>query len=101
MMRTAFCWEPMDSPDLGQLEDILGYKFDDANLLARAVTHRSWAHERVSPGRGRLARQLHNEALEFLGDSVLGLVVADYLCRAYPEASEGELSRMKHRLVSE
>jgi ribonuclease-3 len=40
------------------------------------------------------------KALEFLGDSVLGLVVADYLCRAYPGGTEGELSRMKHRLVS-
>src|SRR4030095_2017669 len=46
------------------------------------------------------ARQLHNEALEFLGDSVLGLIVADYLCKAYPAGTEGELSRMKHRLVS-
>lgn len=91
----------MGASDLEQLEHILGYKFGDCSLLERAVTHRSWAHERVSPGRGRQARQLHNEALEFLGDSVLGLVVADYLCRAYPEATEGELSRMKHRLVSE
>src|SRR5437764_171799 len=46
------------------------------------------------------ARQLPNEALEFLGDSVLGLIVADYLFRANPRATEGELSRMKHRLVS-
>lgn len=65
------------------------------------MTHRSWAHEQVAPGAEDLARRLHNEALEFLGDSVLGLIVADYLCRAYPEGTEGELSRMKHRLVSE
>src|SRR2546430_10133929 len=64
------------------------------------MTHRSWAHEQVSPRQQREARDLHNEALEFLGDSVLGLVVADYLFKAYPGASEGELSRMKHRLVS-
>src|SRR2546430_4141156 len=64
------------------------------------MTHRSWAHEQVSPRQQREARDLHNEALEFLGDSVLGLVVADYLFRAYPGATEGELSRMKHRLVS-
>ena len=56
--------------------------------------------EQVAPGNEEQARQLHNEALEFLGDSVLGLVVADYLCRAYPDVTEGELSRMKHRLVS-
>jgi len=54
----------------------------------------------VAPGNEEQARQLHNEALEFLGDSVLGLIVADYLCRAHPEVTEGELSRMKHRLVS-
>ena len=64
------------------------------------MTHRSWAHEQVSPRSQHEARRLHNEALEFLGDSILGLVVADYLFRAYPRATEGELSRMKHRLVS-
>ncbi len=87
-------------PDLGLLETILDYTFQNRTLLERAVTHRSWAHEQVAPGAEDLARRLHNEALEFLGDSVLGLIVADYLCRAYPEGTEGELSRMKHRLVS-
>jgi ribonuclease-3 len=87
-------------PDLDLLERILSYPFQNRSLLERAVTHRSWAHEQVAPGAENRARQLHNEALEFLGDSVLGLIVADYLCRAYPEGTEGELSRMKHRLVS-
>lgn len=64
------------------------------------MTHRSWAHEQVSSRSQRDARNLHNEALEFLGDSILGLIVAEYLFRAYPQATEGELSRMKHRLVS-
>ncbi|MDX6404051.1 MAG: ribonuclease [Blastocatellia bacterium] len=84
-----------------QLEEILGYQFRNSALLAQAMTHRSWAHEQVSPRAQQDARNLHNEALEFLGDSVLGLVVADYLFKAYPGATEGELSRMKHRLVSE
>jgi ribonuclease III len=87
-------------PDLDLLENILAYKFQNRSLLERAITHRSWAHEQVAPGAGERARQLHNEAFEFLGDSVLGLIVADYLCSAYPEVTEGELSRMKHRLVS-
>ncbi len=82
------------------LESALAYNFRNRTLLERAVTHRSWAHEQVAPGNEELARQLHNEALEFLGDSVLGLIVADFLCRAHPEVTEGELSRMKHRLVS-
>jgi len=88
------------APDLDLLENILAYNFQNRGLLERALTHRSWAHERVAPGAGEQARQLHNEALEFLGDSVLGLIVADYLCKAYPAGTEGELSRMKHRLVS-
>jgi ribonuclease-3 len=89
----------LQQPD--QLEEILGYQFRKSALLAQAMTHRSWAHEQVSPRAQQDARNLHNEALEFLGDSVLGLVVADYLFKAYPGATEGELSRMKHRLVSE
>jgi ribonuclease III len=89
-----------NTPDLDRLETVLAYEFKNQALLERAVTHRSWAHEQVAPGAGDEARRLHNEAFEFLGDSVLGLVVADYLCRAYPDVSEGELSRMKHRLVS-
>lgn len=87
-------------PDLDLLENVLSYKFENRTLLERAITHRSWAHEQVAPGAEDQARKLHNEALEFLGDSVLGLVVADYLCKAYPGGTEGELSRMKHRLVS-
>ena len=87
-------------PNLDLLEEVLGYKFKERTLLERAITHRSWAHEQVAPGAEDEARKLHNEALEFLGDSVLGLVVADYLCKAYPGGTEGELSRMKHRLVS-
>jgi len=54
----------------------------------------------VPPGDEEQARKLHNESLEFLGDSVLGLSVAHYLCNTYPRGTEGELSRMKHRLVS-
>lgn len=87
-------------PEQDSLEIALAYNFRNRALLERAVTHRSWAHEQVAPGNEEQARQLHNEALEFLGDSVLGLIVADYLCRAHPEVTEGELSRMKHRLVS-
>ena len=82
------------------LEEVIGYRFRDHNLLTQAMTHRSWAHEQVAPRFTHDARNLHNEALEFLGDSILGLVVADYLFKAYPQASEGELSCMKHRLVS-
>jgi ribonuclease-3 len=87
-------------PDASPLEEKLDYKFRDRRLLERALTHRSWAHETVGAGGEREARTLHNEAFEFVGDSVLGLVVADALFRSHPEVTEGELSRMKHRLVS-
>lgn len=87
-------------PDLDLLEQTLAYTFKDRMLLERAITHRSWAHEQVAPGEEQRARRLHNESLEFLGDSVLGLVVANYLCASYQSGTEGELSRMKHRLVS-
>lgn len=87
-------------PDLDALEEILAYKFNDRALLERSLTHRSWAHEQVGPGCEEQARNLHNEAFEFVGDSVLGLIVAAYLFQAYPDVTEGELSRMKHRLVS-
>jgi len=91
---------PETITDLDLLETVLAYNFNERALLERAITHRSWAHEKVAPGDERQARKLHNESLEFLGDSVLGLVVANYLCSSYPGGTEGELSRMKHRLVS-
>lgn len=88
------------APDDSPLEEIIGYVFRDRGLLKRALTHRSWAHESVGAGGEREARTLHNEAFEFLGDSVLGLAVAAALFREHPEVTEGELSRMKHGLVS-
>ena len=89
-----------DTAPLEGLDQSLGYSFRDRALLERALSHRSRAHEQVGPGEEDRARGLHNEALEFVGDSVLGLVVAEQLYRAHPEHTEGDLSRMKHRLVS-
>jgi ribonuclease-3 len=86
--------------DLSTLEESLGYSFRERELLERALTHRSWAYESVGAGEEARARLLHNEVLEFVGDSVLGLVVAHTLFATYPEANEGDLSRMKHVLVN-
>jgi len=86
--------------DLDILEERLGYSFQERSLLERALTHRSWAHERTGSGEEAQARRLHNEALEFVGDSVLGLAVADYLFETHNDLTEGDLSRMKHGLVS-
>ena len=75
-----------------KLQFRLGYKFADPDLLNRALTHSS----AVSPAK-RIERSY--QRLEFLGDRVLGLVVADMLYRRYPKANEGELSRTLNTLV--
>jgi ribonuclease-3 len=76
------------------LETRLGYRFRDRGLLEHALTHRSKAHEDPSGG------VIDNESLEFLGDAVLGLVIADALCRTFPQSSEGQKSKIKAMLVS-
>lgn len=86
--------------DFKKIEQTLGYRFNDRALLGRSLTHRSWAHEQVAPGAESYVRTLHNEAVEFVGDAVLGLIVAAHLFTNYPDVTEGELSRMKHSLVS-
>ena len=86
--------------NLASFEHLLGYKFQNIALLERAVTHRSWAFEQVGLGEDAEARSLQNESLEFVGDSVLGLAVAEQLYNLHPKASEGDLTLMKHRLVS-
>jgi len=75
-----------------KLQGRLGYRFADPDLLERALTHSS----AVSPGK-RIERSY--QRLEFLGDRVLGLVVADMLYQRFPKANEGELSRTLNTLV--
>ncbi len=79
-----------------ELEQKLGYKFNDRTLLLRALTHRSWLAERGSPS----PDEGDNEQLEFLGDAILGFVVSEALVRRYPQATEGRLSQLKAHLVS-
>ncbi|HRH44483.1 MAG TPA: ribonuclease III [Pyrinomonadaceae bacterium] len=88
------------SKNTAKLEQILGYQFQDITLLERALTHRSWAYEKIPTGSEEEIRRLQNESLEFVGDAVLGMAVVEYLFYKYPNASEGELTLMKHRLVS-
>lgn len=88
------------STTLAKLEHLLGYKFQNLALLERAVTHRSWAHEHLPDGNEDAVRELQNESFEFVGDSVLGLAVAEQLYLKNPNASEGDLTLMKHHLVS-
>ena len=76
------------------LEEKLGYTFRDSSLLENALTHSSCANE----SRGKLHS---NERLEFLGDSILGMVVAEHLYRNHPDLPEGELTRTRAALVCE
>lgn len=85
---------------LSKLENLLDYKFREPSLLERAITHRSWAHENLPGASEEKLREMENESLEFVGDSVLGLVIAEQLYTAHPTLSEGDLTLMKHHLVS-
>ena len=80
---------------ISDLEAAIGYRFRDIQLLRSAVTHSSYANERWHNS------LLSNERLEFLGDSVLGMLVADYLYRTFPDRPEGELTRMRADMVCE
>lgn len=79
---------PVPNKSSSSLCKQLGHVFSQPQLLQRALTHRSYAPE-------------HNERLEFLGDSILGCVIAKYLYSTYPQLSEGELSRLRSNLVKE
>jgi ribonuclease-3 len=70
----------------------LGWEVDDAELLARSMSHRSWCAETSGAA--------SNERLEFLGDAVLGLIVTDHLFRSYPALPEGELAKVRASVVN-
>jgi ribonuclease III len=80
--------------ELEPLERRIGYRFRDRGMLEHALTHRSRVHEDASGG------VFDNESLEFLGDSVLGFVIADMLFQEFPEHNEGQKSKLKASLVS-
>ena len=77
------------------LEAAIGYHFQNISLLQNALTHSSYANERWHNS------LLSNERLEFLGDSILGMLVAEYLFRNFPNRPEGELTRMRADMVCE
>jgi len=91
---------------LSQLEDALGHSFVMPELLVHALTHRSLVNEQAAgeqapeSGHEAAAEAGGNERLEFLGDAVLGLVVAETLFGLHPEWQEGELTRVRAQLVS-
>lgn len=80
----------MDEEVLHQIEQIIGYEFKDRDLLIKAFTHSSITDERV----------MSNERLEFLGDSILGVVICLNLFERFPQYLEGDLTKIKSMLVS-
>lgn len=80
--------------NMESFEKIIGYTFGNKQLLTQAMTHSSYANERKLPGGS-------NERLEFLGDSVLSIVVSEYLYKHLTSVSEGELTKLRASLVCE
>jgi len=84
-----------------ELEQVLGHRFARPELLTLALTHRSFVYDGARPGGmdpGHPSQD--NEQLEFMGDAVLGLLVAEALCERFPASREGELTQMRAALVS-
>ena len=95
----------MAQPAPNTLQATLGHTFREQQLLVKALTHSSLAYEQTLEGRQGegitpSAREEDNEQLEFLGDAVLGLVVAEILFRRFPDLHEGEWTRLRASLVS-
>jgi ribonuclease-3 len=79
--------------DIPEIEKLVGYTFDNPDYLFLAFTHSSYVNENQE------VTQTSNERLEFLGDAVLGLIVADYLYKTLPSNSEGDLSQLRSHLI--
>ncbi len=92
VIRRIFLWFRKKSGN--DLENSLGYEFKKPELLAHALVHRSWLSGKEMP------YWENNERLEFLGDSILNMLVTEYLYKTYPHLSEGDLSKMKSVVVS-
>jgi len=110
-MTTRRSREPKSAPEAGReptpLEKLVEHTFSQPKLLALALTHRSYAYEARGGAPEPTLFPKHknppgtdNEQLEFLGDAILGLIVSEALYLAFPESSEGELTRMRAALVS-
>ena len=80
---------------INELEQAIGYRFKNITLLQNALAHSSYANERWHDS------LKSNERLEFLGDSILGMMVADHLYKSFPDRPEGELTKMRADMVCE
>ncbi|MDR2547066.1 MAG: ribonuclease III [Lachnospiraceae bacterium] len=94
-MKTTTAPESRRSDSVNILEAKIGYIFNDELLLLEAITHSSYTNEQT------IYHMPSYERLEFLGDAILGAVIAEYLFKIYPEMAEGQLSTIRSRLVCE
>jgi len=81
-----------------QLQQSLGYPFHDRAIVLQALTHKSYGHEFLQE---KPFNQRDNERMEFLGDAILDVVISDILLEAYPDATEGKLSKLRAAVVNE
>ena len=81
--------------NLIELQDIIGYHFQNIELLKQALVHSSYANE------NKMSKEENNERLEFLGDAVLEIITSDYLFKKYPDMLEGELTKLRASIVCE
>ncbi|MDD6155739.1 MAG: ribonuclease III [Lachnospiraceae bacterium] len=81
--------------NLGEFQEMIGYRFRQEGLLQQALTHSSYANEK------HMRKLSDNERLEFLGDAVLEIVSSEFLYHNYPEVPEGELTRLRASIVCE
>lgn len=86
--------------EITELETVLEHKFKNHALLVRALTHSSLAYEQATRNETPTPDSADNEQMEFLGDAVVGLLVAEYLYTRHPELKEGPLTRLRAHLVS-
>lgn len=78
-----------------ELEEIIGYMFNNSNYARLALTHSSYANEK------HMAKNAYNERIEFLGDAVLELISSDYIYNNYPDMQEGDMTKLRAKLVCE
>jgi len=81
--------------NISDFEDIIGYKFNNKNYLRLALTHSSYANEKGNN------KEIFNERIEFLGDAVLEMISSSFLYLNYPDMKEGDLTKLRSRLVCE
>ena len=94
LLKRAFSSTPRSENTVEELQQSMGIRFSNLDLLRQALTHKSYLHENSGEGGES------NGRMEFLGDSVLGLVVNEFFYQQFPLAEEGELTKMKSLLVS-